>query len=176
MKIEIIEGKKRKVRKWPQKARIAPRKRLKPRKVKWPKFNKSDLQRADSAFSKRIIERDKKCRYPGCQVSDPAKLTCSHYHGRAIKNTRFDEDNCIALCRTHHFWDKQLGWEFQKQTIGKHGWDGKYTTHMWLWLGEARFVALTMRALLPFDRELYSKNLLPFKKKLASLSTSSPQE
>ena len=148
----------------------ASRTRVKPRKVKWPKFNKSDLQRADSAFSAKIIARDKKCQYPGCEVSDPAKLTCSHYHGRAIKNTRFDENNCIALCRNHHYWDKQLGWEFQKQRVEIHGWDGRYTAFMKNWLGGEAWYELIDRATAPFNRELYSQNLLPFKKKLETLT------
>lgn len=159
--------------KGPRRPKTARRAPLKPRKAKWLKFNKSDLQRADSAFSKIILERDGKCQYPGCEISDPAKLTCSHYYGRAIKNTRFDKRNCIALCRTHHFWDKQLGWEFQKQRAEIHGWDGKYTTHMKNWLGGEAWYELADQTNKPLDRELYQQNLLPFKKKLASLHAGS---
>lgn len=123
--------------------KVLPRKSKKPVKRKRRKvfgFTKSALANADSAFSKKILARDGHCQYPGCQKTEG--LTCSHYFGRAIKNTRFNEDNCIALCRTHHYWDKQLGFEYQKQTEAKHGWDGRYTIFMRERLGEANFEAL----------------------------------
>lgn len=99
-------------------------------KTKW---RKSNLKDADSTFSKKILKRDGKCMYPGC--TKVTNLTCSHYFGRANKATRFYENNCIALCLTHHFMNKMLGFEFQKQRVEIHGWDGQYTLFMKNWLG-----------------------------------------
>lgn len=104
------------------------------------------LTKADSIFSENIRLRDRQCLFPGCERTD--QLTCSHYFGRAKKSTRFDEDNCITLCRTHHYWDKDIGWEFQKQRKGEKGcdWDGRYTLFMKEWLGNERWEALILRA------------------------------
>lgn len=103
------------------------------------------LKRADKEFSLLVLARDRGCVFPGCEVKDPKKLTCSHYYGRVIKATRFDLDNAVALCRNHHYWNKQLGWEFQKQQKGVHGWDGRYTLFMKKWLGP-RFKELTKKS------------------------------
>lgn len=117
--------------------------KLKPKK--W-KFKKSILTKADASFSEKIRTRDVHCLFPGCNRTD--QLTNSHYFGRAKWGTRFDEENCITLCRTHHYWDKDIGWEFQKQRVGEKGcdWDGRYTTFMRERLGNAAFLALTQRA------------------------------
>lgn len=117
-------------------------KRAKKRKA-W-KFVKTELAECDSAFSKEIIARDKKCLYPNCQNTE--KLTCSHYEGRSNWNTRFDPENCIALCLRHHFMDRDVGFEFQKARKPKHEWDGQYTIFMRQFLGEYRFNALLERA------------------------------
>lgn len=94
----------------------------------------------------KIRERDGKCLHPaGCAVTDIKKLQCSHYIGRQHKATRFDPDNCIALCWLHHFKDKLLGFEYQKQITERHGYDGGYTLYMKNWLGEEKFIALMQR-------------------------------
>lgn len=110
------------------------------------KFVKSHLQECDDAFAREIRQRDGRCLFPGCGTT--RNLTCSHYIGRANWNTRFDPDNCITLCQTHHFWDKMIGWEFQKQRKGVRGcdWDGRYTLFMMSFLGETRWNALLERA------------------------------
>lgn len=97
------------------------------------------LKKADVLFSQQIRARDQFCQFKGCTMSNPAKLQNSHYYGRAIKSTRFDPDNCVALCWLHHFKDKLLGYEYQKQTVEKHGFDGHYTLFMKERLGEKRF-------------------------------------
>jgi hypothetical protein len=104
-----------------------------------PKVKRLTLKKADILFSHQIRARDKFCQFPNCMVSDPAKLQNSHYFGRAIKSTRFDPDNCVALCWLHHFKDKLLGYEYQKQTYEKHGYDGQYTKFMKARLGEKKF-------------------------------------
>lgn len=102
------------------------------------------LKQADNAFSLKIRARDKHCLFPGCESLKG--LQCSHYIGRATKSTRFDPNNCIALCYFHHFRSKDLGFEYQKQTKEKHGYDGQYTIFMRNWLGEERFEELRTRA------------------------------
>ena len=129
--------------------RITLRKGTKGRKArktgkKAPKWNKSRLAEADAIFSKEIIARDSHCMFPGCVRE--TQLTCSHYFGRATKSTRFYKDNALTLCRTHHFWDKQLGWEYQKQRKEIHGWDGQYTLFQRRWLGPKRWLALLERS------------------------------
>lgn len=89
---------------------------------------KSLLKKADTAFSLKIRARDKHCQFPGCIST--TKLQCSHYFGRANKSTRFDEDNCIALCWFHHYGSKLLGFEYQKQREEEQGYDGRYTLFM----------------------------------------------
>lgn len=126
----------------PLKANSAPSRRTtKPKKKAW-KFKKTELAECDEAFSKEIRERDGRCLFPGCHVDMFSALQCSHYEGRARWETRFDPDNCIALCWHHHFKSKLLGYEYQKQREELHGFDGQYTKHMKLILGEYRFQAL----------------------------------
>jgi hypothetical protein len=103
------------------------------------------MKRADDEFSIFIRKRDERCMFPGCTVTDPAKLQCSHYIGRAHKATRYDPENCIALCWFHHFKSKEWGFEYQKQTVEKNGWDGQYTLWMKNWLGTFRFALLIER-------------------------------
>ena len=126
-------------RKGPVRRKTARRASLK------PKITKSLVAKADKHFADQIKKRDGKCLFPNCTVFSLEKLTCSHYFSRAKWGTRYDPLNCIALCRTHHYWDKQLGWEFQKQQEEIHGWDGQYTLYMKNWLGE-EWVELKARA------------------------------
>lgn len=122
---------------------IRARKKPKARKKAW-KFKKTELSECDSAFSKEIIARDGRCMFPGCHAT--ANLTCSHYIGRANWNTRFDPENCIALCIRHHFMDRDTAYEFQKARTEKHGWDGQYTLFMQGLLGEEAWYELLDRA------------------------------
>lgn len=128
---------KRKVKKWKIKASEKLH-TIKPRI--W------SLKRADDEFSLYIRNRDGRCMYPNCTVTDIKKLQCSHYYGRTHKATRFDPDNCIALCWLHHFKDKMVGWEYAKQTVQDQGFDGKYTQFMRSWLGQSKFTELYLRA------------------------------
>lgn len=65
---------------------------------------KIKLDKADKIFSKFIRERaDWKCEYCGKDYRDnPQGLHCSHYWGRGREGTRFEPDNCAALCFYHH--------------------------------------------------------------------------
>ncbi len=109
---------------------------------KLPKPKVWGLKRADDHVSLIVRKRDGRCMFPGCTEVDIKKLQCSHYIGRAHKATRFYLDNLIALCWFHHFKSKLLGFEYQKQTVEKQGWDGQYTLFMKKWLGEEKFAQL----------------------------------
>lgn len=110
-------------------SRLKPSGRIKP--AKQGNGKPWSLKRADDEFRLVMLKSvSHQCVFPGCQVTDPKKLTVSHYFGRGKKGTRFIVLNCCLLCRNHHYWDKQLGWEFQKQRKEIHGWDGKYTLYM----------------------------------------------
>lgn len=102
------------------------------------------IKQADAIFSVLVRRRDGHCQFPGC--TSTKKLQCSHYIGRAHKATRWDYDNCIALCWYHHYKSKDLGYEYQKQTVEKHGWDGQYTLFMKRWLGPEKWATLQERA------------------------------
>jgi len=134
------------VRKAPTSLKTAPGAKKKRKVVKSLGVKIWTLTKADAVFSEKIHARDIHCLFPGCERTD--QLTCSHYFGRTKKSTRFDTDNCITLCRTHHYWDKDIGWEFQKQRKGEKGcdWDGRYTVFMKERLGEERWNALVERA------------------------------
>ena len=51
------------------------------------------IDKLDVLFSKFIRLRDKVCQRCG-----GANIACAHFHGRAKKSVRWDEDNCVALC------------------------------------------------------------------------------
>ena len=61
-----------------------------------------------------------------------ASLQCSHFHGRRKKSTRWDPENCAALCFTCHR-------IFTEQPLVHVLWFKKR-------LGENRFNALTIRS------------------------------
>lgn len=104
------------------------------------------LRDADEIFSDKVRKRDGQCLFPDCPITAYEKLQCSHYFGRGVFSTRFDLDNCISLCWLHHFKDKMLGYEYQKQRKEDQGWDGQYTLFMKEWLGNERWAALVLRS------------------------------
>lgn len=132
------------------------------KKTKLPKQKVWSDKKADDEFSQWIRKRDGKCSYPQCSVTEIKKLQCSHYHGRRHSATRYDPENCIALCWLHHFKDKLLGFEYQKQTFEQHGYDGQYTIFMRKLLGVERFLALGARARLVKNRREEKVKLMQF--------------
>ena len=62
------------------------------------------IRASDSYFSKCIRERAEwKCERCGAQHKEGSMgLHCSHYYGRGTWSTRFDKDNCEALCYGCH--------------------------------------------------------------------------
>ena len=100
------------------------------------RWKKTKIDPADKVFSEFIRTRAGwKCEYCGKDYSNNGRgLHCSHYWSRSRENTRYDPENCVALCFYHH------------QLLG-HG-DGRdeYRELMTKRLGEARFEMLMVRA------------------------------
>ena len=64
-------------------------------------MHKIKLDSLDRMFSLIVRKRaDGKCEYCG-QVK---KLQCAHFIGRRYRNTRWEFDNCVALCFSCHNW------------------------------------------------------------------------
>lgn len=89
------------------------------------------MKKADEEFSKWIRERDGKCMRCGTKKN----LTCSHFWPRQHKGTRYDPENCVAVCwmpcHKYH-------WEKEKQ--------GEYMDFMIAWIGNEKYDALKKRA------------------------------
>lgn len=64
--------------------------------------------KADALFSQYVRNKAEwKCEYCFKDFTDnPGSLDCSHYFSRGKGGIRFDERNCMALCKYHH---KYLG-------------------------------------------------------------------
>jgi len=88
-------------------------------------------KKADIEFSKWIRKRDGKCMRCGTINN----LTCSHFWVRQHSATRYDPDNCVAVCwmpcHKYH-------WEKEKQ--------GDYRTFMLKRLGEKKYSELEKKA------------------------------
>ena len=81
---------------------------------------------ADKKFSAFIRSRDRVCVL--CRRRPPeVVLTCSHYWGRYASSTRYDPQNCDALCYGCHFKvenAKQGEYkEFKEKQLGKKAYD-----------------------------------------------------
>lgn len=70
--------------------------------------NSCQWQSLDALFSE-FIRRRAGWRCEKCGANHTCNreyLDCSHFHRRALKSTRFDPDNCSALCRgCHEYFD-----------------------------------------------------------------------
>lgn len=96
-----------------------------------------NMDRADKEFSLYIRKRDGRCMNPLCpngmsRSAEVKYLECSHFWPRGDLISRFDPDNCMALCHTCHSM-----WENTKQ--------GKYRELMIRVLGYKRYQALQKR-------------------------------
>lgn len=100
------------------------------KKVKVFKQKIWNLKYTDNKFSLHIRARDGKCMRCG---SADKSLDNSHYWRRDMKGTRFDPNNCIALCREcHTIWERQQNPEYKAWMIR--------------WLGEEEYQAVEHRA------------------------------
>jgi hypothetical protein len=88
---------------------------------------------ADKKFSKLIIERDKKCL---CCGTNKKRLNCSHYWNRQHYSTRYNFDNCIALCVSCHTLNRD-NWEADRK--------GEYRAFMIKRLGKKGFKELEIK-------------------------------
>ena len=93
----------------------------------------------DKKFSDWIRHRDnwtcQRCKHVHNKFSARSKmgLHCSHFFGRARKNTRFDPQNCDALCAAcHRIWGSDNYEAYRDFKIKQ--------------LGEKGFQALNLRA------------------------------
>ena len=81
------------------------------------------LDKADRIFSLYIRELNG-WRCQRCS-SDSESLQNSHYFGRAKEGTRFDTDNCDALCfACHQYWgstDREAYREYKIKQLGEDG-------------------------------------------------------
>lgn len=91
------------------------------------------LDKADKMFSRYIRLRDRRCVRCGRRGENDKKgdsikgLQCSHFFGRGKESTRFDPDNCDALCfGCHRYWgsdDFESYRTFKIKQLGKKGFD-----------------------------------------------------
>lgn len=86
------------------------------------------IDKADSLFSRYIRLRDKRCMRcmrPGTGDEGITGLQCSHYFGRRKESTRFDPNNCDALCMgCHQEWgsaDREAYRVFKIRQLGEKG-------------------------------------------------------
>jgi len=89
---------------------------------------KIKIDSTDTLFSNYIRLRDGYiCQRCGTYYPEGKRggLHCSHYFGRARENTRFDPENCDALCfGCHQIWgseDKEGYREFKIKQLGLNG-------------------------------------------------------
>lgn len=95
---------------------------------------------ADIQFSLYIRRRDKHCQYPGCAATQTDN---SHFFERHHSGTRYDPDNCIALCRAHHTeWEKRKKWEYKEFMIARLGIEQYYAMEKRAWSFKKREVAV----------------------------------
>ena len=114
------------------------------------------IKPADEIFSLYIRCRDGwKCKRCGRYDEPPSRIiTNSHFWNRGNSCTRFDEENCIALCLGCH-----TLWESEKQSA--------YMDYMLNWLGQKGYDDLKVRAHLTCKRsDEESKALLVYTMKL----------
>ncbi len=118
------------------------------------------LDAADIAFSKYIRLRDKwcqRCRKPGTPDRNGDEIVGfdnSHFWSRGRESTRYDPQNCMALCRYCH------------QYFG--GNPGEYTQVMLERLGQAEYDRLMIRANATVKKDR-KKSLLEIKELLKQL-------
>jgi len=80
-------------------------------------WNSIRIEPADRYFSEFIRRRDKKCvacGRPGEGGKGIIGLQCSHYYSRSNRNTRFDPENCDALCANCH---RRWGGDYREEYI-----------------------------------------------------------
>lgn len=107
----------------------------KAKRSKTPSTNK-----VKKIFSDMVRERAGwKCIRCGRDCSERRGLLhCSHFWAVGFTATRFDFDNCDALCYVCHYGQMRTGWEYNKQ--------GEYREFMLNKLGARAYEALEQKA------------------------------
>jgi 5-methylcytosine-specific restriction endonuclease McrA len=99
-------------------------------------WNTIKIDPADKVFSEYVRRRDKRCVCCG-RIGQGEKgiggLQCSHFWSRGNESTRFDPENCDALCAGCH---KRWGGDYRKE----------YEAFKVKQLGIKRFKALDVKA------------------------------
>ena len=75
--------------------------------------------RPNSALARRIRDRDRTCRFPGCGV---AARRCDLDHVIPFPGGTTAEENLICLCRTHHGFKHHAGWAVLLESDGTCSW------------------------------------------------------
>lgn len=108
-----------------------PRRRVKPRRTTSPRCSRQRCehraeidglcvshaeQLADKVFQAFVRERDDRCtgRHVLSEVDCTGGLQAAHVIGRGNHATRYDPENCHALCMAHHMYVDQSGREAAK--------------------------------------------------------------
>jgi hypothetical protein len=65
------------------------------------------VYRPHAALARRVRDRDRTCRFPGCSV---AAHRCDLDHVVRFPDGPTSEDNLLCLCRTHHGFKHHAGW------------------------------------------------------------------
>jgi hypothetical protein len=73
------------------------------------------VYRPHAALARRVRDRDRTCRFPGCSV---AAQRCDLDHVVRFPDGPTSEDNLLCLCRTHHGFKHHAGWLL---VLGAHG-------------------------------------------------------
>lgn len=103
------------------------------------------ITKLDKLASEYVRRKAKgKCERCGRDYGDWKRLQCCHYHGRRMRNVRFDPTNLVALCfgchqhfheQPHEFDEfmlKRLGQaEFDNLNIRAHTIGGKVDYKLW---------------------------------------------
>lgn len=109
------------------------------------------MRNADKLFSDYIRQRDNwTCRICGGKFEEKdINLHNSHYYGRSKMSTRFDQDNCVALCFKCH------------QRVEKNK-KGEYKEYMVQWLGEERLQLLEDKSKMLVNEKQAIENIMQF--------------
>jgi hypothetical protein len=104
-------------------------------------FGKIKIRPSDSVFSIYIRTRDNwTCQKCGASFSPPTRqLQNSHFWGRGKESTRFDPENCDALCVKCHQWFEEHKTEYEAWKKDR--------------MGEQAFNKLMVRAHTPGKRD-----------------------
>lgn len=95
-------------------------------------IGKMKLRKTDTLYTRYVRERDdytcQRCRRP-YPKDNCRNLVTSHFWGRGRENTRFDDENCMALCQLpcHQYWGHGEGrveyQAFMEEKLGQAGYD-----------------------------------------------------